>query len=190
MTDRRGILFVISGPAGAGKGTLRGELFKAVPGLDWSVSCTTRAPRAGEVDGRDYHFVSRDEFERSVAEGAFLEWAEVHGNFYGTRASDVEASLDAGRDIVLEIDVQGMEEVVRRMPDAETIFITVPSIEVLRDRMIGRGSETDESLERRLRDAEVEMARAAEYRYVIVNDDAARASRELIDIVSERRGRR
>lgn len=187
--EGRGHLFVISGPAGAGKGTLRAELFKMVDGLAYSVSCTTRQPRPGEQDGRDYHFIDRDEFMRQVERGEFLEHADVHGNLYGTRRSDVEAALASGRDIVLEIDVQGEAEVKRKMPEAMTIFISPPSIEELRRRLVGRGTESPESVERRMRDAEDEMSRASEYDAVILNDDVARASRELAELVHSRRRR-
>lgn len=186
MSDR-GHLFIISGPAGAGKGTLLKRLFAAMPDMVYSVSCTTRAPRAGEVDGREYFFIDTDRFRALIDEGAFLEWAEVHGNYYGTRQADVEDSLARGCDVVLEIDVQGADNVRRRMPEACAIFIGVPSLEELRSRLVGRGSETQETLERRMRDAEDEIARARDYDVIVVNDDVDRAAAELIRVVNDRR---
>lgn len=190
MMSSRGHLFVISGPAGAGKGTLRQALFEAVDGLVYSVSCTTRAKRPGEVDGVDYHFITRDGFTRHVDAGDFLEWAEVHGNMYGTRRADVETTLDEGRDVVLEIDVQGCANVCRKMPDAVKIFIMPPSMEELRRRLVGRGTECADQLALRLKNAEAEMAHAPEYDVVIINDDVARASRELADTVLKWRNKR
>lgn len=179
----RGHLIILSGPAGAGKGTLRERLFREVPKLVYSISCTTRAPRPGERAGREYHFVNRDDFIALRDKGDFLEWAEVHGNFYGTRRSDVEAALDSGVDVVLEIDVVGAANVRRALPEAKGIFISPPSAEVLRERLAGRATETSEQLELRLRNAEREMARADEYDYIVVNDDLDRAGAELKDIV-------
>lgn len=183
MSSSRGHLFVISGPAGAGKGTLRRALFDIVPGLVYSVSCTTRSMRPGEVDGVDYRFIDRDDFVRQVEEGGFLEWAEVHGSLYGTRRSDVESSLDAGSDVVLEIDVQGCANVVKVMPQAVKIFIKAPSMEELHRRLVGRGTESAEQIALRSKNAYEEMSHEPEYDIVIVNDDVDRASRELADAV-------
>lgn len=179
----RGHLLIISGPAGAGKGTLLADLFAAIPELAYSISCTTRDPRPGEADGREYWFVSTDDFLRQRDEGMFLEWAEVHGRYYGTRRKDVERALDEGRSIVLEIDVVGAANVRAAMPEASAIFIMPPSIEILRERLAGRGTETPEQFELRMADAHTELARADEYDFQIVNDDRARASEELIGIV-------
>lgn len=183
MTNKRGHLIVISGPAGVGKGTLRKRLFDAIPDLVYSVSCTTRSPREGEVDGRDYFFISRDNFKTLISEDAFLEWADVHGNLYGTRASDVERAIASGASLVLEIDVQGAANVRRRIPEAIGIFIMPPSIDELKSRLVGRGSETDETLERRMADALGEIERADEYEHKVVNDDLDRASEEMVEIV-------
>jgi len=180
---KKGHLFVLSGPAGAGKGTLRKILFSAVPDLHFSVSCTTRRPRPGETDGRDYYFIGEEQFLRQVGESAFLEWANVHGNLYGTRLGDVKTRIDAGENILLEIDVQGCRQVKARMPDAIRIFITVPSLDELESRLEGRGTETPEQLDLRLRNAAEELSYAREYEHIIVNDDVDVASRQLIELV-------
>lgn len=183
MNRRRGKLFVISGPSGAGKGTLRRELFKALPELVYSVSVTTRRPRAGEVNGVDYFFISQSDFERMRDNGELLEWAEVHGNLYGTPKSFVEEKLKEGKSVVLEIDVQGALQVKRRFPEAILIFILPPSTEELASRLRGRGTETPEELEIRLKNASLEIGQRELYDYAIVNDEINRASSELIDIV-------
>lgn len=181
--SRRGHLFILSGPAGAGKGTLRKKLFTELPDLVFSVSCTTRDKRPGEVEGKDYYFVDRDTFARMADEGAFLEWAHVHGNCYGTRRSDVDACLDSGCDMVLEIDVQGCRQVKAKMPEAIRIFITVGSLDELESRLEDRGTETEEQMMLRLRNAAVELRSAREYDHIILNDDLDRASKELIELV-------
>lgn len=130
-TKRKGILFILSGPSGAGKGTLRERLFRMLDGLSFSVSCTTRAPRPGETDGVDYRFVAEEEFLRRRDAGDFLEWAGVHGHFYGTLTADVKKALDDGRDILLEIDVQGALQVKKKIPGAVTIFVAPPSMKAL-----------------------------------------------------------
>lgn len=180
---RRGHLFILSGPAGAGKGTLRKRLFKEMPDLVFSVSCTTRLIRPGELEGKDYYFIDKDAFGELVLKDAFLEWAEVHGNFYGTRRADVETALALGRDMVLEIDVQGCRQVKERMPEAVRIFITVRSLDELENRLEDRGTETPEQLLLRLKNAAIELRHAGEYDHIIVNDDVDRASYELIDLV-------
>jgi guanylate kinase len=184
---KKGRLFILSGPAGAGKGTLRKILFSEADDLEYSVSCTTRAMRSGEAEGRDYHYISRDEFEKMADRGEFLEWAEVHHNCYGTRKSDVERVLNEGRDAVLEIDVKGCRRIMDIMPEAIRIFITAPSLDELEDRLAERGTETSEQMSVRLRNAASEMKQAAEYDHVIVNDDIARASKELVEIIKNYR---
>jgi guanylate kinase len=180
---KKGHLFILSGPAGAGKGTLRKILFRETGDLEYSVSCTTRKMRPDEAGGHDYHYISRDEFGEMAAGGEFLEWAEVHGNCYGTRKSDVERVLNEGRDMVLEIDVMGCRQIKDIMPEAIRIFITAPSLDELEDRLEERGTETAEQMSVRLRNAAMEMKQAAEYDHVIVNDDIARASKELVEII-------
>ncbi|MDR0647788.1 MAG: guanylate kinase [Synergistaceae bacterium] len=185
----KGHLFILSGPAGAGKGTLRKVLFKEVPDLVYSVSCTTRLRRPGEVEGKDYYFVGKSDFIDMIRNDAFLEWAEVHGNYYGTRKSDVETCLDLGCDMVLEIDVQGSRQVKTAMPQAIRIFITVPSIDELENRLEDRGTETQDQMLLRLRNATFEMRYAGECEHTIVNDRVERSSRELIDLVLEYRNK-
>ncbi|MDR0652314.1 MAG: guanylate kinase [Synergistaceae bacterium] len=184
---KRGLLFVLSGPAGAGKGTLRKRLFDEVDDLAYSVSFTTRKMRRDEAGGREYHYISRDEFERMADSDEFLEWAEVHRDYYGTRKSDVERILNEGRDIVLEIDVKGCRQIKDIMPDAISIFITAPSLGELKNRLKARGTETSEQMGVRLQNAAMEMEQAAEYDHVIVNDDVDRASRELVEIINSYR---
>jgi len=169
-TVARGELFIVSGPSGSGKSSLCDALLKQSPNLNLSISCTTREPRPGEADGREYHFLSRALFEAQRDDGAFLEWANVHGNLYGTRKSDVEAALDDGRDILLEIDWQGAAQVAVQIPQAHRIFILPPSIETLRQRLTSRGQDDDAVINRRVAAAASEMEHAGEAHYQIVND--------------------
>lgn len=177
-------LFVISGPSGAGKGTLVARVRERLPQLGLTVSATTRAPRAGEIDGVSYHFLTDEEFTRRIEAGDFVEWAQVHDHRYGTLVSEVESKLAGGRSLILEIDVQGALNVRKRFPDAVLIFIEPPSMAVLRERLVGRGSETPESLELRMADAEREMALAGRYDARVVNDDLDRATEELVRIIT------
>ncbi|WP_419573663.1 guanylate kinase, partial [Pyramidobacter piscolens] len=149
--NRKGTLFVLSGPSGAGKGTIRARVFEALDGLSYSVSCTTRAPREGERDGVDYRFITPEDFAARIAAGDFLEWADVHRHRYGTLKSDVEKVLNEGKDMFLEIDVQGALQVKKKMPEAVTLFVVPPSIEVLEERLRGRRSEGEAELRLRLR---------------------------------------
>lgn len=176
-------LFVVSGPSGAGKGTLVALARGRMPQLGLTVSATTRSPRPGEVDGVDYHFLSPDEFQRRVDVGEFVEWAHVHGNCYGTLVSEVEDRLSSGKSVILEIDVQGALQVKDRFPDAVLIFIKPPSLEVLRDRLVGRGTETSDSVELRLANARHELDLADRYDEVLVNDDLDRTCEEFVSIL-------
>jgi len=179
----RGRLFVVTGPSGVGKGTLIKELLERVPGLELSVSATTRAPRKGERDGGDYHFLSEDEFQRRLAGNDFMEHAGYSGHHYGTLVSEVEPRLERGVGVVLEIEVQGARQVRARMPDAVLVFVAPPSPQALRERLEGRGTDTGEEIERRLRVAEEELRAQEEFRHVIVNDDVERSAGELAAFV-------
>jgi guanylate kinase len=178
-----GSLFVVVAPSGAGKTTLVRAMMQQRPDVELSVSFTTRPPRPGEVDGRDYVFIGRDEFERRRAAGEFLEWAHVHGNFYATSRQWIATRMGQGRDILLEIDCQGSDQVLRMFPDAVRVFIAPPSIEVLRERLLARGQDSAEVIEGRLAAARGELAEAPKYQYVIINQDFAVALSQLITIV-------
>lgn len=169
--NNRGVLIVISGPSGAGKGTICKALLEKKDDLYLSVSATTRQPRQGEVDGVHYHFLSKEEFMKRVEEGDFLEWAEVHGNLYGTPKSNVDKMLDAGKNVILEIDIQGALKVKENCDDGVFIFILPPSMEELKQRIIKRGSETPESLLRRFNTAYQEINYISKYNYGVINDE-------------------
>ncbi len=176
---------MISGPSGAGKGTLVSRIREQHPALGLTVSATTREPREGEVDGESYYFLTDDEFARRVDADEFVEWAEVHGHRYGTLVSEVTSNLDAGRSLILEIDVQGAFQVKKRFPDAILIFIMPPSLEVLTDRLSSRGTETPESLSLRLANAKAEIELAPQYDDVVVNDDLDDATAELLQVIQQ-----
>ena len=186
----RGMLVVVSSPSGGGKGTLIRRVLKTVPNLGYSVSFTTRAARAGEIDGRDYFFVSEEKFKEMAEAGAFLEYAQVHGNLYGTSRSQVERELSEGHDIILEIDVQGATSVRSLVDDAVSIFILPPSFEILRARLERRGSEQPRDLALRLRNSRGEVEHYREFQYVIINDDAELAASQLASVILAERARR
>jgi guanylate kinase len=184
-----GFLLVLSGPSGAGKGTLVDRLVAARPECVFSISATTRPQRTIENDGVQYEFVSREEFERRRASGLFLEWAEVHGHLYGTPVSFVDEGVRSGRVVVLDVDVQGGASVRRVRPDAVSVFIYPPTIESLRTRLLGRRTERPEIVELRLQNAPAELDQYREYDYLVVNDDLDAAVSGLVAIVDAERSR-
>ena len=183
----RGLLIVVSGASGTGKGTVCKKILADLPDVAYSISATTRAPRPGEVDGREYYFISRDEFKAWIDDGKFLEFAEVYGNFYGTPLNKIEERLKRGEDILLEIDVQGALNVKRKMPEGIYIFLLPPSLEELKRRIEGRGTETPESLNRRLANAAAEIKIGLEYDYVVVNDSVDNAVAQIKSILAAER---
>jgi guanylate kinase len=177
----RGRLIVVSGPSGAGKSTLIKASLESVPELAYSVSATTRRPRPGERDGIDYIFLSRDEFERWIEGGRFLEWAEYSGNLYGTPEQKVDEFLEEGKSVILEIELQGARLVREKRPDAVMIFVRAPSLEETRRRLTGRATETEEALESRLATAVGEVAAREEFDCEVVNEDRERARKDMIE---------
>jgi guanylate kinase len=187
--DRRGLLFIVSAPSGAGKTTLVERLVEQTPGLRMSRSYTSRTARQGETDGVDYNFVSRPTFEAMIAKNDFLEWADVFGNLYGTCASDTERMLAAGEDVVLVIDVQGARQIRRRSKRSTTVFVMPPSYEVLERRLRGRSKDSEEAIQRRLQVAKAEVASFNEYDFLVVNDELTAAVDRLRAIVLAERAR-
>lgn len=181
---------VMSAPSGGGKTTIARLLLARRTDVGYSVSCTTRAPRSGEQDGVDYHFITRAEFDAKVGQGAFAEWAEVHGNRYGTLRSAVREVTEAGRHVMLDIDVQGARQVTAAFPESLTIFIIPPSVEVLVARLLGRKSESEEALALRLRNARTELLEAERYQHVVVNDHLDHAVQLVDRIITEESTRR
>ena len=184
---KKGLLIVISGASGTGKGTVCKELLAREHGVAFSVSATSRAPREGEQDGREYYFRTRAEFEAMIAEGAFLEYADVYGNYYGTPLAPIEARRSAGEDILLEIDTQGALNVMERCPDGTFLFLLPPSLEELRRRITGRGTESEESLARRLAAARDEIRLGRRYRYAVLNDTVEDATTRIQTILAAER---
>ena len=166
----KGLLIVVSGPSGVGKGTVLKEVFNSDPNLVYSVSSTTRTPRPGEVDGVHYHFLTKDQFENNIALNKMLEYASYCDNYYGTNAEYVDNQRSAGKDVVLEIDTQGAKQITQHCEDAITIFIAPPSFEQLEKRLIGRGTEEQSVIEKRIQTAREELLHAKEYEYVVIND--------------------
>jgi len=178
-----GNLIIISSPSGGGKGTLIKAVLKTVPNVGYSVSFTTREMRVGETHGKDYFFVSRAEFKTLIGKEALLEFAEVHGNFYGTSLNQVKTEIEAGRDIILEIDVQGAANVRQKIPEALSVFILPPSLETLAARLTARATEKVEDLTLRLKNSFGEVSRFSEFEYVIINDEVKRATGDLQTII-------
>lgn len=186
----KGTLIIISSPSGGGKGTLIKELLASVPHLGYSVSLTTRAPRPGEENGREYHFVTAEEFQSEISDGGFLEYAEVHGNLYGTSLKLIDKITSTGDDVILEIDVQGADSVMAKVPDSVSIFIMPPSFETLRARLIARATEQISDLELRLRNSLDEVREYTHFNYVVVNDQIDAASQKLAAIIIAERQKR
>ena len=182
-----GHLYIVAAPSGAGKTTLVRLLLEKDAGIRLSISSTTRAPRPGEMDGREYHFVDVQSFLEMVSRGEFLEWAEVHGNYYGTSRHWIAGEMTAGRDVLLEIDWQGAQQVRKFFPEAIGIFILPPSLEALKERLSGRGTDSNETIARRIAAARDEMRHVDEFDYVIINDDLQLAQANLLSIVSASR---
>ena len=185
----KGLLIVYTGSSGVGKGTIMKKLLAGDPNCRLSVSATTRAPREGEVDGREYYFVTRERFDEMIAENGFLEHAEYVGNKYGTPKEPVLRMLDEGLDVFLEIEVKGFLQVKRAYPECVSIFIAPPSFEELRLRLEGRGTESPEVIEERLRTAREEHEYKKEFDYIVINDDVDRAANEVLSIISDIKNR-
>jgi guanylate kinase len=182
-----GHLYIVAAPSGTGKTTLVRLLLENDSGIRLSISSTTRAPRPGEQDGREYDFVDVPEFIERVSRGEFLEWAEVHGNYYGTSRKWIEAEMNAGRDVLLEIDWQGAQQVRKSFPDAIAVFILPPSLDALKERLSSRGTDSSETIARRIAAARDEMRHVDEFDYVIINDDLQQALGNLMSVVSASR---
>ncbi|MGN0037562.1 MAG: guanylate kinase [Coriobacteriales bacterium] len=178
-----GALFVISGPAGAGKGTLLGRAVQQLPRAWVSVSATTRAPRGTEQDGVEYFFLKVEDFEQRIAQDGFIEYAQVHGNYYGTPLEPIRQHVEAGDAVFLEIDVQGAFQVLQKVPDAKLIFIAPPSMEVLEQRLRGRATDSEDSIRLRLANAAAELEASKRYDHVIVNDELERSTQELVQVI-------
>jgi guanylate kinase len=181
----KGHLFIISGPSGAGKSTILGAILKKRPQLRYSISYTTRPPRGNEKNGVEYHFVSEAVFRRKINKGEFAEWAEVHGYLYGTSATYVEEALAQGLDILFDIDVQGAKRLSAKYPEALSVFVMPPNMEELEKRLLKRGVDSLSALQRRLKNAKAEVARADDYNHVVVNDDLAQAVSDLESIIEQ-----
>ena len=182
--SERGLLIVFSGPSGVGKGTVRQEIFSTPDHkFEYSVSMTTRAQRPGEVDGKDYFFRSREEFEELIRNGQMLEYAEYVGNYYGTPLTYVNETLDKGIDVFLEIEVQGALQVKKKVPDAVFIFLTPPDLNELQERLVGRGTDSEEVIAQRIERAREEIALMSEYDYAIVNDEVPLAAERVKRII-------
>lgn len=182
--SRVGNLFVVSGPSGAGKGTLLSQVIERIPDAWVSVSATTRSPRPGEIEGVHYFFLDTDHFKSLVEQDGFLEWAQVHDNYYGTLKQSVIDHMNAGDQVILEIDVQGALQVRKALPEAHLVFIEPPSLEELDRRLRQRGTETEDVISSRMKTAEVELAQKMEYDVQVVNDDLERAVDELVEVIN------
>lgn len=182
----KGSLFVISAPSGAGKSTLCTAVCRNFPDMLYSISSTTRAPRPGETNGVDYFFINKEEFKAGINANRWAEWAKVHDNFYGTSAKYIDENLEVGKNILLDIDVQGAAQIVKRYPLATTIFIMPPSTEELRRRLESRGTDSSKTIAKRMTNAILEMERRTEFQHIIINDNLKKATDELLHLVSSK----
>ncbi len=183
MQDKKGMLIVVSGFSGVGKGTVVQLVFESLPNLQFSISCTTRKPRIGEENGVNYFFLSEEEFEKKIANGEFVEYTKTFTNYYGTLKSEIDKPLSRGVDVLLELNVVGARRIKELYPDSVTVFITPPSIGALKARLIGRGTETPESIERRLREIENESKDIIKYDYCVTNNIARTCADEIVNII-------
>lgn len=181
--NKRGLLIIFSGPSGSGKGTIMKSLLDSREDTVLSVSMTTRAPRPGEIDGYHYHFVTREEFQKTIDEDGFLEYAEYNGNFYGTPEAPIRRLLNAGKNVMLEIEVQGAEKVMDHRSDVVSIFITTPSYAELERRLRGRGTEPEEVIQGRMKTSQYELSRAFRYQYIVLNDEVDKAVERISTII-------
>lgn len=182
--NQKGMLIILSGPSGVGKGTVRAKLFDSIDNIEYSISMTTREPRVGEVDGVDYYFVSREEFDKNVEEGNMLEWAEFVGNCYGTPLDKVNQLLEQGKNVLLEIEIQGAMQVKEKVEDGLFIFLMPTSLAELEKRLRTRGSEEDHIVQERLAKARRELPLRDNYNYVVINDEVDKACNQIIDIIT------
>lgn len=187
MNDSIGMLIVISGYSGVGKSTVINHMFKQMPNLKFSISCTSRKPRKGEVDGLDYIFVSEDEFERRIERGEFVEYTKTFTNYYGTPKSEIDGALAQGNDLLLDINSVGAKNIKKSYPDCLTVFITPPSLDVLKERLKNRGSENEESFRRRIDEIDFESKSIPFYDFVITNDVASKCADEIVKYIEQRR---
>lgn len=181
--NKKGLLIIFSGPSGSGKGTIMKSLLARREDTVLSVSMTTRAPRPGEIDGYHYHFVTREEFQKTIDEDGFLEYAEYNGNYYGTPEAPIRRLLNEGKNVMLEIEVQGAEKVMDHRSDVVSIFITIPSFEELERRLRGRGTEPEDVIRGRMKTSQYELSRAFRYQYVVLNDEVEKAVDRIITII-------
>jgi len=186
MSDKKGKLVVISAPSGTGKGTVIGKLIEMNPDFINSVSATTRQPRPGEVDGESYHFINHDKFYEMIENDEFLEHAQYVGEYYGTPVKPITEAIDSGKTIILDIDVQGAKQIMKKMPEAITIFIMAPDMDELENRLRGRATDSEEKLKARLERARQEIAEKVHYAHTVINDDVSRAADEILSIIDRK----
>lgn len=185
ISEKKGAILILSGPSGCGKSTLLNEVYKDISDYYFSISTTTRAARVGEKDGKDYFFVSKEEFQEDIKNDNFLEWAEVHGNYYGTSLTPIMKALEEGKLVIFDIDVQGHEIVRQKLNSVVTsVFITTPSLKVLENRLYGRETDSNDVIQKRLSNSQEEIKSFAKYDYIIINDDLELASKQLVSIAN------